>query len=445
MNQAELFYLIPYLLSLALSLGIFIYTWQHRFVRGARAYSWFVGGQTLTILGFIFELISPNLEIKVLWDKFQWLTDTFLVILPFLIFSVQFTEHKLRHPRLTWGFWLGIPILFTLVLLTDDLHHLLYPNPHLNSAFPFSELHYNFTFVVYGYILLYVYGANFYGIGLLIRRALQPYNAYRLQYWTVAAGFLIPIALSILSLFNIRVAPQRDISPFSFAIGNLVVAWGLFRYRLFDLIPIARERVLENMTDAVIVLDASNRVVDINQVALANIGKQSVQVLGHPVREVLAEWPDLVERIQNLEDAKLEISAKVQGELRTYDLSISPIRDKRNNLIGRVFVAYDITARKMLEERYRQLSEELEQRVRERTEDLRKSTERYRAVVENQTEFIVRWKADGLRTFANESYRRYFGLTPQQAASSSFMTLVAEEDRSAVEEKISRLLSGSVA
>jgi PAS domain S-box-containing protein len=387
-------------------------------------------------------LISPNLETKLLWDRFQWLTDTFLVILPFLIFCVQFSEYKLRHPRLAWGYLLGVPILFTVVLLTDDLHHLLYPNPHLSMDSPFPELKYDFTFVVYGYTLLYVYGANFYGISLLIRRALQPHNEHRLQYWTIAIGFLIPVALSILSLFNLYVSPQRDLSPFSLAIGNLVVTWGLFRYGLFGLVPIARERVLENMTDAIIVVDGLNRVVDINQAALAIAGGKSAGVIGHPVQEAFAGWPHLVEQVLNVEDATGEVSARVRREDLIYELSVSTVRDQGNRLLGRVFVAHDITRPKMLEERYRQLSEELEQRVRERTEELRESTERYRAVVENQTEFIVRWNADGVRTFANEAYRRYFGLTPEQAASSSFMPLVAEEDRNAVEGKLSRLLSG---
>ena len=110
MNREEFFYLLPYLLSLTLTLGISIYTWRHRQVRGARVYSWFVAGQTLTILGFILELVSPNLQTKIMWDKFQWLTDSFLVTIPFLIFSVQFTEHKLRYPRLAWGFFLSIPV-----------------------------------------------------------------------------------------------------------------------------------------------------------------------------------------------------------------------------------------------------------------------------------------------------------------------------------------------
>ena len=172
MNREEIFYLLPYLISLGLSLGIFIYTFQRSQIRGARAYAWFVGGQTLTIAGFIFELISPNLQTKLLWDKFQWLTDSFLVFIPFLIFAIQFSEHKLRNPRLTWGLWLAPPILFTLLLATDGLHHLIYPDPHLSTDYPFPELKYSFTIVIYLYALVYVYGINFYGIFLLFQRGL---------------------------------------------------------------------------------------------------------------------------------------------------------------------------------------------------------------------------------------------------------------------------------
>jgi len=73
---------------------------------------------------------------------------------------------------------------------------------------------------------------------------------------------------------------------------------------------------------------------------------------------------------------------------------------------------------------------------------LRETAARYKAVVENQTEFIVRWKPDGMRTFANEAYLRYFNLSLDEALSSGFLSLVVEEDRNAVEGKVSRLVSG---
>ena len=77
-------------------------------------------------------------------------------------------------------------------------------------------------------------------------------------------------------------------------------------------------------------------------------------------------------------------------------------------------------------------------------EALRLSESRYRAVVEHQTEFIVRWKGDGRRTFVNEAYCQYFGLSPEQALAETFMPQVAEEDRAAIEDKMSRLSSGMV-
>ena len=444
MNREEFFYLLPYLFSLALSLGIFIYTWQHRHVRGARIYSWFVGGQTLTILGFIFELISPNLQTKILWDKFQWLTDSFLVFIPFLIFSIQFTEFKLRYPRFSWGLWLSIPIVFTAILLTDSLHHLIYLNPHLSTDYPFADLQYSFTFVVYIYALAYVYSVNLYGISLLIRRAVQPYNLYRLQYLTIAAGFFVPLALSVFSLANIKIAPQRDISPFSLAIGNLIVAWGLFRYRLFDIVPIARERIVENMKDPVLVLDNRNRIVDINSAALRMINKQGAEVLGRNSKVAFAQWPVVVELLENFEEQRKEVSTKDEDNALFFDISISHILNRDQELIGRIVVARDITKHKTLEIGYRMLSEELEKRVAERTKELQAGAARYRAVVENQTEFIVRWKPDGTRTFVNEAYCRYFGITAEQAMASSFISLVVAEDRIALEEKISRLKSGAV-
>jgi PAS domain S-box-containing protein len=77
-------------------------------------------------------------------------------------------------------------------------------------------------------------------------------------------------------------------------------------------------------------------------------------------------------------------------------------------------------------------------------EALRLSESRYRAVVEHQTEFIVRWRPDGVRTFVNEAYRDYFGLSTEQALSTNFVPLVVEEDQAAVQAKIARLISGEV-
>jgi PAS domain S-box-containing protein len=72
-------------------------------------------------------------------------------------------------------------------------------------------------------------------------------------------------------------------------------------------------------------------------------------------------------------------------------------------------------------------------------ERLRRDESLYRAIVEDQTEFIVRWKNGGIRTFANGAYLRYFNLTEAQALGTNFFPQITEDDRHWVNEKIARL------
>jgi len=72
-------------------------------------------------------------------------------------------------------------------------------------------------------------------------------------------------------------------------------------------------------------------------------------------------------------------------------------------------------------------------------EELQASEMQYRAIVEDQTEFIVRWKPDGTRTFVNDAYLRYFGLSRDEAIGTSFMPLVSDKHKQIIQDKITRI------
>ncbi len=77
---------------------------------------------------------------------------------------------------------------------------------------------------------------------------------------------------------------------------------------------------------------------------------------------------------------------------------------------------------------------------RKRTEQaLAESEARLAMIVREQTEFIVQWLPDGTRTFVNQSYCRYFGVTEAECLGTSFYPLVAPEHREAVRRKIAEL------
>jgi PAS domain S-box-containing protein len=76
---------------------------------------------------------------------------------------------------------------------------------------------------------------------------------------------------------------------------------------------------------------------------------------------------------------------------------------------------------------------------------LRRSEARYQAIVEDQTDFIVRYRPDGVRTFVNRPYADFFGGVPADYVGKSFLPLVSLEHRAGVEEKVRRLASGEAA
>ncbi|MCY3414352.1 MAG: PAS domain S-box protein [Candidatus Heimdallarchaeota archaeon] len=70
---------------------------------------------------------------------------------------------------------------------------------------------------------------------------------------------------------------------------------------------------------------------------------------------------------------------------------------------------------------------------------LREEKEKFEAIVEDQTEFIVRYKEDGVRTFVNNSYCKYYNISREEALGTSFFMHIAEGSIEPVKQKIEAL------
>ncbi len=74
---------------------------------------------------------------------------------------------------------------------------------------------------------------------------------------------------------------------------------------------------------------------------------------------------------------------------------------------------------------------------RKRTEEsLRESEERYRTVVQDQTELISRFREDGTFIFVNEVYCRFFNKTHEELIGKHWQPVVVQEELPAIEEKL---------
>jgi hypothetical protein len=153
MTRSEVFYLLPYFTSLALSLGI-LFTGDAAAPKGILS-----PGILVKPMGprLIIELLSRSFWENVL-DGFQWLAGLFLVVaFPVL---VQYTEYKFIPALFILS--LIVPVIFV-ILMTDGYHHLIYANP--TSADAPSWLA---RFYLGGLWNSLIYGNLFWGVGLLI-------------------------------------------------------------------------------------------------------------------------------------------------------------------------------------------------------------------------------------------------------------------------------------
>jgi PAS domain S-box-containing protein len=80
-----------------------------------------------------------------------------------------------------------------------------------------------------------------------------------------------------------------------------------------------------------------------------------------------------------------------------------------------------------------------EDRLRAREQDLRVSEERYREVVESQTDLVCRFLPDGTLTFVNGAYCRFFGYPREEIIGRKFFDFIPEENRAAAMENVARL------
>lgn len=70
---------------------------------------------------------------------------------------------------------------------------------------------------------------------------------------------------------------------------------------------------------------------------------------------------------------------------------------------------------------------------------LRKSAEKYRSIVEDQTEFICRWRPDGAITFVNEVLCRDFGISCDELIGSTCERFLPAEDYEVLKKRVATL------
>ncbi len=326
---------------------------------GSAAFSWSrrraPGGGVLTALTLVvawwcfcavLEASSGAFAAKILAAKFQYLSIASIAVL-WLLFALARIRRLASLPVwLQAALWL-FPVALVVLAFTNESHGLVWASIRAASDRPGAPLVYRhgpavWVGLVYSYILILQ------ATIALVRDALRLSGLLRMQSVWLLAGAAFPWLGNMAYMFRLGPAGV-DWTPVAFTLAGACLAVSLLRYRLLDVVPVARDQLLAGLADSVLVLDPSHRILDLNPAARRLLGV-SADVVGSALTDILAPWPDF---------AALASSLLGRGEAevvrcpvldRWLDVRITRIHDGLGRFSGRMVVLHDITPLKSAEE-----------------------------------------------------------------------------------------------
>jgi diguanylate cyclase (GGDEF)-like protein/PAS domain S-box-containing protein len=321
-------------LSAGISAGMAIFLQRWRHTPGIGSFSIQSLFLALWSLSFGLEAISTDFALKVFLHKVAWM-GVLGGMLFWLLFVFRYTRKDKWLTPAVLAFILGAAGLILAGIFTNDLHHLFWSSYTLSADG--NAVIYE-RGILYWLLLGFLYSIMLVGLFELVITGVNAPRVYFRQILLLVIGVVIPSVLNI--LYQLRLTPF-DLTPVGFMMMAVVVVWAIYSYRLFSLLPVARDRMVETLSEGLLALDMQNRVIDANPFLLKLTGIEKVPI-GEPLENLLKNTPDLADAAQGGSEKTSRIVLE-RSLGRYFEVSLSPLTVRETELKGRLVAFRDIT------------------------------------------------------------------------------------------------------
>ncbi len=289
-------------------------------------------------IAYAFEFASSSLDLKIFWSKISYFGIAFLPVFYFL-FTTAFSHKKHIITKRNVTLLLIIPIITILLVLTNEKHLLMWPEVTLDSAKNIAYYSHGKGFWVF-----YAFTETLLMLGLFnLVNSIYKFTAYyKRQSGTLIAATLIPIIGNLMYVTNINPYPGFDWTPVSFVLTGLIIAIGIFRFRMFNIVPLARTKLFEMLNDGVIVINADGFIEDCNSAIYTIFNWQKKSIIHEPFQKVFKKYNALTEGL-SANMASIQLEVKQAGWRNIFQIKISPVY-RENKLTGHILLFHDITS-----------------------------------------------------------------------------------------------------
>lgn len=274
----------------------------------------------VSILAYTLEINARSLEAMVMAVKFGYVGKCY-VLLFFLMFMAYYCNIDI--PKLVFRSFLVFNTVMLLIIITCDRHKLYYKSIRLSyeGLFPHVELEKG---VCYWMLMAVMLGLMaWYVILCLIevkkRKGIEKKRLLLLSFSGLIPGYMLTVYLT--GIMNIL-----DPVPLGIVLSCMLLTLNVNKYGLLDTMELAREKIIENTKDGLVILDASYNLLYANDVARALFPDiNQAESREKQIKEIFRENPR---------------EAVVDIEGRSYEIRVSRIEDDNNGDTVRGYLAW---------------------------------------------------------------------------------------------------------
>lgn len=288
------------------------------------------------------HLMVGDFETKVLISDIKFL---FILPLPvtWVLMAAWFTGINVDR-KLAWALFL-LPAVTLALIATNGWHHLVFESnrPFEQENFTTIAREYGPWFWVnmgYAYLMILV------GFAFFLRKVLKSRGHVRIQALIMMIGSALPLLSNALYFMGPGAFLFLDWTPVSFSFSGVFFFLGMFRYRLLDLMPIAREMIIGSMDDGAIITDPQGHILEINDATGRFLAGEQDATTGRLITRVLPFIEPVWNRSGEEASVRIEIPWNDSGEDRWLVVRIRDVVNDADILQGKLILLRDVTERK---------------------------------------------------------------------------------------------------
>jgi signal transduction histidine kinase len=269
----------------------------------------------------------------------------------YAIFALKYGGYERWLSRRTYALLAVVPVLTVALIWTNPYHGLYWESVWVTSVYNASVVGTDrgpWFWVSLGY--LYLHGVT--AIGILGSFAIRSGHMYRKQAGVLFAGGLVPLVTNAIYVFDIGPLLMIDLTTTALAVTGLLFGLGLYYFDLVEVQPVARDRLLEDLDDGVVVVGPDGRIREFNPTAATIFEDLSVNA---PADEVFDT---------DVTQDGGEIAVETDAGKRMYHARTTPLQSERTEDSGMVVYLNDVTEIVKREQRVGVLNRVLRHNIR---------------------------------------------------------------------------------